>query len=166
MAAVVGGVDVAQLIVNGIRSERPLVFAGLVFAGLVLVGVVVVAYGVLSTVGFVWRMRRALDEEVHTRGTDTDVRVTRTGSGYRQSSGMAIPFDAITSVEYLDPDESSTRIEFGDWRSKQFSAGRSTDWVRIGRDGDSTVYIGSGRPMELAEAIARSAPDVERAKPF
>lgn len=161
MATAIGGVDVALQIVNSIRSDRPLVFAGL---GLFVV--LAVSYGVFSIVGFVFQMQRAFEKEVHTRVTDTGVSVQRRGSGSWQSSGVDIPFNAITAVEYLHPDESSTRIEFGDARSKQFFAGRSKDWVRIERGNDPTVYIGSDRPMELAEVIAQSAPNVTNAKPF
>lgn len=161
MANVVGGVDVALQIVNSIRSERPLVFAGL---GLFVV--LVVSYGVFSVVGFAFQMRQAFDKEVHTRVTDTEVSVQRKGSGFWQSSELEIPFNAITSVEYLHPDKSSTRIEFGDARSKQFFAGRSKDWVRIERSDDQTVYIGSDRPRELAEMIAQGAPNVANAKQF
>lgn len=161
MTGMVGGVDVALSIVNGIRAERPLVFAGLV-----LLALLIVAYLVFLIGGFIFQLRHAFDEEVHTIVTDTSVRVNRKGGSFGQSSGVQIPVDAVTAVEYLDPDNSSTRLDFDDVRSKQFFAGRSTDWVRIERVDDPAVYIGSDRSKKLAETIVRSAPAVENAQPF
>lgn len=160
-ASSVGGVDVALSIVEGIRSERPRVFVGVLVVGLGTVGL-----GLLLIVGFVLQTRRAFDKQVHIRVTDSDVTVRREGGSYWESSGVEIPFDAITSVEYLDPDESSIRIELGDWRAKRFYAGRSQQWIRIERGTDSPVYVGSDRPVELAETVARKAPGVENAEPF
>jgi hypothetical protein len=79
---------------------------------------------------------------------------------------VEIPFDAITGVEYLDPEESSARVELTDWRAQRFFAGRSRNWIRLERGNDPTVYIGSDRPSELAETIARRVPGVENAEPF
>jgi hypothetical protein len=157
----VGGVDVVLAIVNGIRAERPSLFVGLLVVGLLVVG-----YGVFSTAGFLLQMRRAFDEEVHVRVTGAGISVRRDGSRYWQSSGEEIPFDAVTAVEYLDPDESSTRLELGDWRAPKFFAGRSRDWVRIERAADPAVYVGSDRPVELAETVARQAPGVANPEPF
>lgn len=157
----VGGIDVALSIVDGIRSERPLAFGILVIAGLFLVG-----YCTFLIVGFVRQTRRALDEQIHVRVTAAGVTVQREGSSFWQSSGVEIPFDAITAVEYLDPDESSLRAEFGDLRAPKFFAGRSQNWLRLERANDSAVYVGSDRPIELAETIARNVPNVERAEPF
>jgi len=157
----IGGVDVALSIVSGVRSERPLVFAG----GILLL-LFVIAYGFFSIGGFLLMMREAFDKQVHISVTDSGVSVHRDGSRSWQSSGVEIPLDAITSVEYLDPEESSIRVELGDWRSKQFFAGRSRSWIRIERTDGATVYVGSDRPFELAETIARMAPDVETTYPF
>lgn len=157
----VGGVDVVLAIVNEIRAERPSLFAGLIVVGLLVVG-----YGVFSIVGFVLRMRRVFDKEVHVRVTENGMSVRRDGSGYWQSSGVDIPFDVVTAVEYLDPDESSTRLEPGDWRAQKFFAGRGRNWVRIERSDDSAVYVGSDRPVELAETVAGRTPHVATPEPF
>lgn len=159
--SMVGGVDVVLSVARDIRFGRPTLFGGIVLVGLFVVG-----YGVFSIVGFVLQMRRAFDEEVHVRVTDTGISVRRDGSGYWQSPGVDIPFDTVTAVEYLDPDESSTRVEPSDWRAEKFFAGRSRNWIRIERGGDSTVYVGSDRPVELAETIARRAPGVANPEPF
>ena len=159
--SMVGGVDVVLSLASDVRFQRPTLFGGIVLVGLFVVG-----YGVFSIVGFVRGMGRAFDEEVHARVTDAGITVRREGSGYWESSGVEIPFDDIAAVEYADPDESSLRVEFGDWRSPKFFAGRSRDWVRIERADGPAVYVGSDRPVELAETIARSAPDVGSAEPF
>ena len=157
----VGGVDVVLTVVNGIRAERPSLFVGLLVVGLLVVG-----YWVFSIVGFVRRMRRAFDEEIHVRVTENGISVRRDGSGYWRSSGVDVPFDAVTAVEYLDPDESSTRLELGDWRAPKFFAGRSRNWVRLERTGDPAVYVGSDRPVELAETVAGRVPGVANPEPF
>lgn len=159
--SMVGGVDVVLSLASDVRFQRPTLFGGIVLVGLFVVG-----YGVFSIVGFVRGMGRAFDEEVHARVTDAGITVRREGSGYWESSGVEIPFDDIAAVEYADMDESSLRVEFGDWRSPKFFAGRSRDWVRIERADGPAVYVGSDRPVELAETIARSAPDVGSAEPF
>ncbi|MEF8863327.1 MAG: hypothetical protein V5A40_16485 [Haloarculaceae archaeon] len=157
----VGGIDVALSIVDGVRSERPAVFAGVLLVGVVTVGV-----GLLLVVGFVRRTRRAFDRRVHVRVTEEEVTVERDGTRYWQPSGVEIPFGDVTAVEYPDPDESSLRIELGDWRAPKFFAGRSRSWVRIERGNGPAVYVGSDRPVELAETVARNAPGVERVEPF
>ena len=157
----VGGVDVVLAIVSGIRAERPSLFVGLLVFGLLVVG-----YGVFSIGGLLFRMRRAFDKEVHVRVTENAISVRRDGSGYWQSPGVEIPFDAVTAVEYPDPDESSTRVELGDWRAKKFIAGRSRSWVRFERAGGPAVYVGSDRPIELAETVARRVPGVANPEPF
>jgi len=154
---VLGGTDVVLSILNGIWSEQPV---------FILVALLAVAFGLFSIVGFVRAMGRAFDERIHTRVLGTGVTVQREGSSFGQSSEVEIPFDAITTVEYLDPVESSTRVELADGLAKQFFAGRSRNWIRLERATGSPVYIGSDRPMELAETIARRAPSVETAKPF
>jgi hypothetical protein len=157
----VGGVDVVLTVASSVRSERPSLFAGLLAFGLLVVG-----YGVFSTVGLLSQMRGAFDEEVRVRVTEGGISVRRDGNRYWQSSGEEIPFDAVTAVEYLDPDESSTRLELGDWRAPKFFAGRSRNWVRLERAGDPAVYVGSDRPVELAETVARQAPGVANPEPF
>jgi len=157
----VGGVDAVLAVVNGIRAERPSLFVGLVVVGLLTAG-----YGVVSTVGFLHRMRGAFDRTVHVRVTENGLSVRREGSGYWQSPGVDVPFDAVTAVEYRDPDESSTRMELGDWRARRFFAGRSRNWIRIERADASAVYVGSDRPVELAETISRRVPGVTNPEPF
>lgn len=157
----VGGIDTVLSIAGAIRAERPRLFLGIAVVGLSIVG-----YGLFATVGFLLAMGRAFDERVRVRVTDAGVSVRRDGSRYWQSSGVDLPFDAITAVEYADPTGSSTRTELGDWRAPKFLAGRSRSWIRVERDGGPAVYVGSDRPVELAETVARSAPGVESAEPF
>ena len=157
----VGGVDVALSIVDDVRSERPLAVVGFLLVGLLSVGFVL-----FSIVGFLLQVRRAFDQRVHVRVTDAGVSVRREGSRYWQSSGVEIPFDAITAVERPDSDESSVRVELGDLRAPKFLAGRRRNWVRLERGDDPAVYVGSDRPVELAETIARRAPGVESSEPF
>lgn len=152
-----GGVDAVLSILDTIWAEQPI---------FLLVGLLIVSYGLFTIVGFLRAMGRAFDKRIHVRVTETGVTVQREGSGHWQSSGVEIPFDAITTVEYLDPDASSTRIELSDVRAQQFFAGRSQNWIRLERANDSAVYIGSDRPVELAETIAQRAPSVGTVEPF
>lgn len=157
-----GGIEVVVTVLEAVRSERPLAFVGLPLLFVVLPLLV----GLLLIVGFLRAMGRTFDERIHVRVTDTGVTVERDGSRYWQSSGVEMPFDAITAVEYLDPEESPTRIELADWRAQRFFAGRSRNWIRLERGNGPTVYIGSDRPIELAETIARRVPGIENAEPF
>jgi hypothetical protein len=159
-----GPIDVVDLTVSIMTrfwSEGPFVFVGVVLVILFSVFYMVALLG-----GFLLSMRGTFDKQVHTRVTDSGVSVRREGSWLGQSSRADIAFDAITGVEYLDPEESSTRLEMDDLRSKQFFAGRSKNWIRVERGDAPTVYIGSDRPLELAEAIVRRSPGVESAEPF
>jgi len=156
------GIEVILAVLEAVRSGRPLAFLGLPILFVVLPLLV----GSLLIVGFLRAMGRAFDERIHVRVTDGGAAVQRDGSRRWQSSGVEIPFDAITAVEYLDPEESSTRIELTDWRAQRFFAGRSRNWIRLERGDGPAVYIGSDRPVELAETIARRAPGVEKAEPF
>ena len=159
--APIGVVDLTVSIMTSLWSERPIEFVGIVLIILFSVFYMIALLG-----GFLLSMRGAFDKQVHTRVTDSGVSVRREGSWLGQSSRADIAFDAITGVEYLDPEESSTRLEMDDLRSKQFLAGRSKNWIRVERGDAPTVYIGSDRPLELAEAIARRSPGVESAEPF
>jgi hypothetical protein len=159
--ALIGGVDVMVSHMTSLWSERPFEFVAIVLIILFSVFYMVALLG-----GFLLSMRGAFDKQVHTRVTDSGVSVRREGSWLGQSSRADIAFDAITGVEYLDPEESSTRLEMDDLRSKQFFAGRSKNWIRVERGDAPTVYIGSDRPLELAEAIVRRSPGVESAEPF
>jgi small basic protein len=171
--AQVGGVDVAVSIVTDIWSEWPWSeWPGIVLGIALIISVSFVVYGfgvalLAAMRALLAAMRAAFDKQVHTRVTDSGVSVRREGSWFAgQSSGVDIPFDAITAVEYLDPEESSTRLETNDLWSKQFFAGRSKNWIRIEQGDDPTVYIGSDRPSELAETIVRRTPGVETAEPL
>ena len=159
--APIGVVDLTVSIMTSLWSERPFEFVGIVLIILFSVFYMVALLG-----GFLLSMRGTFDKQVHTRVTDSGVSVRREGSWLGQSSRADIAFDAITGVEYLDPEESSTRLEMDDLRSKQFFAGRSKNWIRVKRGDAPTVYIGSDRPLELAEAIARRSSGVESAEPF
>lgn len=134
-----------------------------------VIGVAVLVCGYL-VVGFVWtakrQLGRAFAKVVHVRVSDAGVSVSRTGSLSWESAGVDVPFEEITAVELVDPDESSFRVELGDARSEKFIAGRSSDWVRIERSDDPAVYVGSDDPKELAAVIAKGAPGDVTAEPY
>lgn len=163
LAPAFGGLDAILARVGDFPSEQSLPVVGL----LVFVLLFVVVVFLVPVVAMVRLLGKAFDERVHVRVTDAGVDVQRNGGiRYRQSSGVDVPFDAITAVEYADPEEPSYRVELGDWRAPKFFAGRSQDWVRLERGDGSAVYVGSDRPVELAETIARQAPSVEAVEPF
>lgn len=156
-AASVGGMDRLLAVVTGIAADRPLVAAGL--GG---VGVLTVLWLVVAILGM-GRATKGVGETVHTRVTDAGLSVRREG-GRRgrlaQSDGVDVPFEAVTAVEYVDPEASSFRMELGDWRAPKFFGGRSKQWIRVVRAEDPAVYVGSDRPQDLAETIARHVPEV------
>jgi hypothetical protein len=170
--SMIGGVDALLAVVE--RAQVTHLESFEVF--LLAVGVSIVI-GVLLIGGFVWQLQRAFDEQVLVQVTEDGVRVERTGTrpwyaklgipfGYASTPGVEIPFDAITVVEYADPEVSSNRIEFQDWRAPKFFAGRHKDWIRLDRHDAPAVYVGSDRPTELAGIIARNAPGVDAPQPY
>lgn len=168
-ASAFGGVDGIWSAVASIYAQQPLVIAG---AGLAVL--LMVLYFLVGVFGIRKGMSRAFSEEVTVRVTDSGLSVRQEG-GHAQSkwmitpydpSGVDVPFESITAVEYTDPNESSLRTELGDWRSPKFFAGRSQDWIRIERSEGPAVYVGSDRKRELAETIVRHSPNVETAEPF
>jgi len=161
VAGLFGGMAALRALVARLGADRPLLLAAFAVGGLLLLVVCVAAVRLLVT-----NLRRALDAVVHVRVTEDGVRVTREGSQYWQSSGVEVPFDAITAVEYVDPEASSFRAELGDARAPKFFAGRSRDWVRLERAQGPAVYVGSDRPRELAEAIAQEVPGGLSATPY
>lgn len=104
-------------------------------------------------------------DEVHTRVTDGAVEVDRLGGYFGASSGVTVPLEAVTTVEYNDPG-GAPKLNLGDVRAEKFVGGRGGDWVRIGRGDGPAVYLGSDRPRTLAEVVADVAPNVDRAEPF
>lgn len=158
LVSAAGGIDTMLSVVTGVLSERPLLL-GVVL----LVGLVTVAGSLVTAVAMGRRLGQVFEQTVHVRVTETGVVVRREESHANQSRGVDVPFDAITAVEYLDPDESSTRLELGDLRAPKFFAGRSRSWIRIEREGDPAVYVGSDRPEELAVTVAQRSPHVEHA---
>lgn len=160
-----GGIDVALAFLEGVLAERPL---PAVLATVFVLGTA--GFFLFVILGFVWGWQTGFDQQVHVRVTDAVITVERTGGGlwrrHWQASGVEIPFDVITAVEYLDSEKSSSRIELGDVGSKKFFAGRSKKWIRIDRADDLAVYIGSDRPLYLAETIAERAPGVDNAQPY
>jgi len=163
-ARTMGGFGPAVSVVTTLLAEHPLIVAG----GL-LVALSTGAYLLVSVPALAGRLRQSIDQQVHVRVTDTSVSVRREGNHVRQpgqASAVDIPLGAITAIDYLDPDESSTRLELGDVLAQKFIAGRSRNWIRIERDGDPAVYVGSDRHVELAETIARLSPGVENAEPY
>lgn len=160
-ASAVGGMDELGGIIREIYAASPFVAVGVFVLVLVIVG-----WFVLSIVGMGRRLKTSFDERIHTRVTDSGLTVERDGSRRGQSDRVEVPFDAIATVEHLDTDASSMRVEPGDVSAEKFFAGRSQSWVHIGRDADRAVYVGSDRPRELAETVARNAPHVGRAEPY
>ncbi|PSQ19626.1 hypothetical protein BRD00_00945 [Halobacteriales archaeon QS_8_69_26] len=137
----------------------------LLFIGLFCV---VFVGGMLGTVVVGARMVRGggqARDRVHTRVTDRGVEIDREGARVMGSAGLTVPFESVTAVEYSDP-EGDPKVNLEDARAKKFIAGRSSDWVRIGRYDDPAVYVGSDRPRELADVVAGLAPNVAEAEPF
>jgi hypothetical protein len=162
-AVSVGGMDQLLVVLRGIAATRPLVLGGVVavilFAGLWIL-VSIVGMGLAS---------RRVAERVSTLVTEDGVSIHLEGGRpgrIGRSRAVDIPFDDITAVEYLDPDASSFRVGLRDWRAPKFFAGRRETWVRIGRAGDRAVYVGSDRPMALADTLAPPAPEAVDAEPY
>ncbi len=156
-----GGPDVFRSFVDAVLAEQ-----SALMGAILVVGLVTVVGSILVIVLLVRRLRGRLTQQVTVRVTDEGLSVERPGSHYWQSSGVSVPFASVTAVEYLDPDESSFRVELGDWRAPKFFAGRSKQWVRIDRSDGPAVYVGSDQPQTLAETLARNAPDVKTATPY
>jgi len=127
----------------------------LLVVGSLLLGVVMVLRGG-STIS---------RNEVHTRVTDGGIQIDREGGMFGQSSGVMIPLESVTAVEYNDP-EGDLKMNLGDVRAKTFIAGRGADWVRIDRSDGPAVYVGSDRPRMLAEVVGDLAPNVDGPRPF
>lgn len=160
MVAVVSGNSVAD-VATTVGANLPLgAVLGFVLFGLLLGGTVLIA-----VVTVVRRGSLAYRDEIHTRVTDSGVEVDRDGGYLGQSSGVAIPFEAVTTVEYSDP-EGDLKMNIEDIRAEKFIGGRSGDWVRIGRGDSPAVYVGSDRPRMLADVVADRAPSVDSARPF
>jgi hypothetical protein len=161
MAVELGGMSVLQQFVGELLANQTIVVGAFLLATVLFL---------LIGGAFVWllvkNVGRATDKEVHIQVSDDEVSVERKGSQYWQSSGVDVPFDTITTVEYLDSQESSMRLELGDFRAPKFFGGRSRDWIRLERAQGPAIYVGSDRPRELAEAIARHVPGNVSAKPF
>lgn len=168
-ASAFGGVDGILSAVASIYAQQPHVIVG---AGLAVL--LVVLYFLAGVFGIRRGMRQAFDEQVTIQVTDSGLSVRQEG-GHSQGrgvitpydpTGVDVPFDAITAVEYADPSESTRRTELGDWRAPKFFAGRSQDWIRIERADGPAVYVGSDQKRELADTIVRHSPNVETAEPF
>jgi hypothetical protein len=159
-AASLGGTSGLMNLANNILGD------GIVVVGaFVLGGIVMLLISGAMVRSLIRNVRGALETEVGVQVSDNGVRVIRSGAQSWQSSGVDIPFDAITAIEFVDPEESSFRIDISDGQSPKFLAGRSKQWVRLERDSGKTVYIGSDRPQALAETIAAQVPSV-RATPY
>jgi hypothetical protein len=111
-----------------------------VAVGVALAGLLFLIAGAALVRSFAANVGRALETEVRVRVSD--------------------------DVEYVDPEESSFRVELGDMRGPKFFAGRSRRWVRLERAGGPAVYIGSDRPRDLAAAVAEQVPGDVTARPF
>jgi hypothetical protein len=157
----VGGMVALGAVVDRLVADQPVLVAAVVLAALLCCLV-----GVASLWMFTRNLGRAFDREVRVRVTDAGVSVERSGSRYWQSPGVEVAFDDITAVEYVHPEESSFRVELRDLRAPKFFAGRSRDWVRLERTNGPAIYVGSDRPRELAETIAREVPGDVTARPF
>lgn len=151
--ASVGGAGAVWESFGDLAAGNPLFLLGFAIAALVII-----VFTVLSIRGLSGAFDRELNKQVRVRVTDAGVTIERSGSRNWESAGEAVPFDSITAVEYVDPEESSFRVELGDVRAPKFIAGRSRDWVRIERADAAAVYVGSDSPRELAAAIAERVP--------
>ncbi|MFB6196621.1 MAG: hypothetical protein ABEI80_10650 [Haloplanus sp.] len=162
IAVVVSGNSVVDLLA-AVASGLPLslVLFGAVF-GIVVVGSLLAAVVMVVKGGGVGL---GSSEQIHTRVTDSAVEIDREGGYLGQSSGVTIPFETVTTVEYNDPD-GDLRMNLGDVRAKKFIGGRGGDWVRIGRSDGPAVYVGSDQPRRLADVVAGLSPGVDRAEPF
>lgn len=150
-------VDVGTAVASGLPLATVL-FMGvfvLLFVGILLLGLLMV----VKQGGLTFR------DEIHTRVTGSSVDIDRDGGYLGQSSGVTIPFETVTTVEYNDP-QGDLRMNLEDIRAKKFIGGRGGDWVRIGRSDGPAVYVGSDRSRELAAVVADLSPHVERAEPF
>lgn len=110
--------------------------------------------------------------------TDEGVEVHPIGYRFGDSEGISVRFDEITEVEYNEPDgpfiyvqdrdkpgAEAFMVEYTfvpdeDSGGSNFARNKFWTGVRIARADDSTVYVGSGRPAELAGLIADRAPGV------
>lgn len=158
--AVVSGNSIGALVTTVASGVSLPVLLFLVVFGLLLVGTPLVAVLVVVRRGSLGQT-----DEVHTRVTDDGVEIDREGGYFGQSSGVTVPFGAITAVEYSDPD-GDLKVNLGDVRAEKFIGGRAGDWVRIGRSDGPAVYVGSDRPRALAEVVADLSPNVDGAEPF
>jgi hypothetical protein len=161
VAAEVGGTGPLREFAVRLVADRPAVAVGVALAGLLFL-----IAGAALVRSFAANVGRALETEVRVRVSDDGVRVRRTGGQRWQSSGVDVPFADVVAVEYVDPEESSFRVELGDMRGPKFFAGRSRRWVRLERAGGPAVYIGSDRPRDLAAAVAEQVPGDVTARPF
>ena len=150
-------VDLVTTVASGLSLPVLLFLAifVLLVVGSLLLGVVMVVRGGSTT----------SRNEVYTRVTDGGIQIDREGGTFGQSSGVMIPLESVTAVEYNDP-EGDLKMNLGDVRAKTFIAGRGTDWVRIDRSDGPAVYVGSDRPRMLAEVVGDLAPNVDGPRPF
>lgn len=166
VVVVASGISLSGL--GGVLVSGPGLFTVLfvvVFGLVVVAGVLLVAGMAVKGGGSKTSLSLGYSDEIHTRVTDSAVEIDREGGYIGQSSGVTIPFETVTSVEYNDPD-GDLRMNIGDVRAKKFIGGRSGDWVRIGRSDGPAVYVGSDQHRRLADVVAGLAPHVERAEPF
>ena len=150
-------VDVATTVVSGLPLS--------VLAFLVVFAIFYVGTSLLVLVMAVRRGSLTYRDEIHTRVTDSGVTIDRDGGYPWQSAEVTIPFEAITAVEYNDP-EGSLKMNLEDVRAEKYIGGRAQDWVRIERRNSPAVYVGSDRPRNLAAVVADLAPGVDRARSF
>lgn len=128
---------------------------------------------------------RAFQMQVDVRVTDAGVEIARTGNPLGSGTTVAVPFERIGRVQYSDPNAEPhiyvPRADHGaDWFMVDADpdmqldgtvGGRKpanvySDGVRIERVDGPPVYVGSSRPVELAETIAAQAPRVRGAQPL
>lgn len=118
---------------------------------------------------------------VRLRVTDAGVEVRPYGVRIGDATPVQVPFEAIESVEYNEPDgpfmyvrnddvpeAESYMVERGhpgahNEAGSEKAANYYWTGVRIGRNDGPPLYVATGRPVELAETVAARAPTVERA---
>ena len=158
--AVVSGTSIVDLVATIISGLPP---SALVF--IVVFAVFMIGAPLLMVWMAIKRGGLTHKDKIHTRVTDGGIEIDREEGYLGQSSGVTIPFEAITAVEYNDP-EGSPKMNLEDIRAEKFIGGRAGDWVRIDRTDAPAVYVGSDQPRALAEVVADLAPGVDRAQPF
>ncbi len=134
---------------------------------------------VALVVGGLLAWRSWATSEVLTRVTGDGIEIERANGRLREPTRVHLEFENVASVQFSEPTVPRIRVTEADrakWGPggrfrggpptfkvdrRTFSADLYPGGVRIEHTGGPPVYVGSERPLELATAIAKSAPDVD-----